>query len=890
MIARMRQSLSMLFLLLLAVTSNAYVYAADRPPTKSIRVVFGYENIGRWEQELTEEIAQVLLEEKRVIFHTEYVRLDVEDTSSYALYSTLEQARPNDADAIIAVRLQASSFLNQWRDRFFPGIPIVYLAPGSGMVKSDLGSEIDAIVPSAIEAAARDTLELLPKLLPDLEHVYILSGAGAADASYLNRIQSVIQEVDLPQTIHYLVGLTPSEMSTELNLAPKNTAAIFGLYGKDRTGRLFRTDDVVELVGGQTDKPLFGISTGILDRGVVGGSMTSPGLYGRKAAELTLALLFDDTSTNNRKIPTSYHFNAVQLERFGIDSDLLPEGSVVINAKPGLLQLYWLQFFLGGLVFIIQLLFIVALWRSLRRRNKAETEREHSIAAMQEAQRIAHVGSWQLDLASNHVAWTQELYYMQGLDPGLPPPDYMEFSTLFTAESWARLNASIARATESGNPYELELENVKPDGTHGWMLAKGEVVRDVSGSIVGLRGTATDTTERHAINEQLRRSQRMEAVGQLTGGIAHDFNNILAIIMGNLEFVKQAVSANEEVLSDVNRALEGVARGTTLIDKLLGFSRVHTNETSPTSVNQLIENMDDMLVKSLMVSVKIDTQLDAKLWSVNVNAGDLEGAILNLALNARDAMPDGGRLTIKTANKVLDSDFVRRQPEARIGDYAMLSLSDTGIGMMPDVREKVLEPFFTTKVNGKGTGLGLSMVYGFVKRSGGFITIYSKPGAGTSINLFLPREYKAEYVEATTIDNVEPPRGDEKLLVVDDEEELTKLATNNLERLGYKVLTACDGQSALALMKDNPNIDLLFSDVIMPGELDGYLLSIAAKKTNTALKILLTSGFTKRNEDDASADSPMFEQLTRNLLRKPYSQAELAIAIRKTLDERSAAG
>jgi CheY-like chemotaxis protein len=353
-----------------------------------------------------------------------------------------------------------------------------------------------------------------------------------------------------------------------------------------------------------------------------------------------------------------------------------------------------------------------------------------------------------------------------------------------------------------------------------------------------------------------------------------------------LEFVKQAVSADEEVLSDVNRALDGVARGTALIDKLLGFSRVQSNETSPTSVNQLIENMDDMLVKSLMVSIKIETQLDAKLWSVNVDAGDLEGAILNLALNARDAMPYGGRLTIETANKVLDADFVRKQPEARIGDYAMLSLSDTGIGMMPEVREKVLEPFFTTKIDGKGTGLGLSMVYGFVKRSGGFITIYSEPRVGTSVNIFLPRGYKAEHVETTTIDNVELPRGDETVLVVDDEEELTKLATTNLESLGYKVLKACDGKSALALIKDNPNIDLLFSDVIMPGELDGYLLGIAAKKTNAALKILLTSGFTKRNDDEVSADSPMFEQLTRNLLRKPYSQAELAKAIRKTLDER----
>jgi CheY-like chemotaxis protein len=214
----------------------------------------------------------------------------------------------------------------------------------------------------------------------------------------------------------------------------------------------------------------------------------------------------------------------------------------------------------------------------------------------------------------------------------------------------------------------------------------------------------------------------------------------------------------------------------------------------------------------------------------------------------------------------------------------MLSVRDTGIGMMPEVKEKVLEPFFTTKAEGKGTGLGLSMVYGFVKRSGGFITIYSEPNAGTSINIFLPCGRKAEQVEITTNDEEELPRGDETVLVVDDEEELTKLAVANLERLGYKVLAVFDGESALALIKDKPDIDLLFSDVIMPGELDGYLLGIAAKKTRPALKILLTSGFTKRREDDTSPDSSMLEELTHDLLRKPYSQLELAKAVRNALD------
>lgn len=879
----MRQPIYFLFLLILAATSGFGVFAAENPSPKKIRIILGYENIGLWEQEFTEAIAQVVLDDTRVVFHTEYMALDVEDPTSYALFSTLEQIRPAEADAIIAVRPEASTFVNQWRDTFFSGTPVVYVAPDDNVVVGDLAPGTEAIVPSGFEASARDTLELLPKVLPDLEHIYILSGDSAADASYLMRIKNVIQEADIKPAIHYLVGLTPREVSAELNVAPENTAAVFGLYTKDRTGGVLRTGDVVSFVRGQTDIPLFGLFVSTLYSGITGVSLTSPALYGKQAAELTLALLFDDPPPTNLEIPTSYSFNAKRLDRFGIDHRLLPEGSEVIDTNPDVLQRYWWQFTLGGIVFVIQLFFIVALVQSLRRRNRAETEREDSHATMQEAQRIAHVGSWHYDPGSSSATWTPELYYMQGLDPKFPPPAFTEYATSFTSESWERLSSGLSELSESGKPYELELEMVKPDGKHGWMLAKGEAMRDVSGAIVGLRGTAIDTTERHAVDEQLRRAQKMEALGQLTGGIAHDLNNILSIILGNLELVQHRVSGDKKTLNNVNRALGGVTRGSGLIDKLLGFSRVHTRETSMTSVNQLIEDMDDMLVKSLTVSIEVEMQLDAKLWSVNVDAGDLEDAIVNLALNARDAMPDGGRLIIETVKKVLDADFVRRQPDARIGEYVMLSLRDTGIGMMPEVREKVLEPFFTTKVDGKGTGLGLSMVYGFVKRSGGFITIYSEPGAGTSINIFLPRGYKVEQVEAATIDK-KLPRGDETVLVVDDEEELTKLAVANLEHFGYKVLTAYDGKSALALLKDILNIDLLFSDVIMPGELDGYLLGITAQKSHPALKVLLTSGFTKREEDDFGPDSLMFNELTRNLLRKPYSQAELVVAIRKALD------
>ena len=295
--------------------------------------------------------------------------------------------------------------------------------------------------------------------------------------------------------------------------------------------------------------------------------------------------------------------------------------------------------------------------------------------------------------------------------------------------------------------------------------------------------------------------------------------------------------------------------------------------------------MRDLLVKSLTVAITIETRLASDLWPVNVDTGDLEDVILNLALNARDAMPDGGNLIIETTNKAVDANFVRRNPEAKIGEYVMLSISDTGMGMTPEIRERVLEPFFTTKTGGKGTGLGLSMVYGFVKRSDGFITIYSEPGEGTSIRIFLPRGQESEQIETTIVGKEELPRGSETVLVVDDEKNLVEMTVANLKGLGYKTLAALDGKSALKIIKDNPDIDLLFSDVIMPGELDGYQLAIAAKKTRPALKTLLTSGFTRKKEDFSSSDDSRFAELASKLLSKPYNQSELAKAVRNALDE-----
>lgn len=411
-----------------------------------------------------------------------------------------------------------------------------------------------------------------------------------------------------------------------------------------------------------------------------------------------------------------------------------------------------------------------------------------------------------------------------------------------------------------------------------------ELVREQRLSDGGMISLSTDITEHKRLEEQLRRAQKMEAVGHLVGGIAHDFNNILGIVMGNLEILQRTVSGNDVALDRARKALKGAERGVSLTRKLLGFSSKEAHGAKPSSLNEFIKNMEELLVKSLTVAIKVKNRLDDDLWTVNVDQGELEDTILNLALNARDAMPDGGVLTIETANKTFDGGCVMGHPQGKVGEYVMLSISDTGRGMTSEERERIFEPFFTTKEEGQGTGLGLSMVYGFVQRSMGDIEILTAPGEGTTFRIYLSRANEEGITEDQNASQIRLLTGSEVILVVDDEEVLVDIATLHLKELGYRTLKAHNGEQALKILKDNKDIDLLFSDVIMPGELDGYQLAIAAQKARPSLKVLLASGFAKKKEDHLSPDGLRYIELARDLLKKPYSHTELASAVRIILD------
>jgi signal transduction histidine kinase/ActR/RegA family two-component response regulator len=425
-----------------------------------------------------------------------------------------------------------------------------------------------------------------------------------------------------------------------------------------------------------------------------------------------------------------------------------------------------------------------------------------------------------------------------------------------------------------------------PDGEKVHISISGKPIFDGQGRFLGYRGAGRDITEYTIMAAQLAHSQKMEAVGQLTGGIAHDFNNILAIVMGNLQLLQRKASDDPDLMKYARQALEGTERGADITKKLLSFSHQAPGATEQAVANDLIAGMEDLIAKSLTAAVEVETDLADDLWPVEINPGDFQDAVLNLCLNARDAMPGGGKLVVATANQVLDGKFVRLHPTARTGEFVVISVRDTGMGITDEVKEKLFEPFFTTKAFGKGSGLGLSMVHGFVERSGGHIQVYSEVGSGATFRIFLPRTNEAaKETESGSDHPASLPGGKETILIVDDEELLLDLAATFLEDLGYKTRTASDGGQALEVLKQDPGIDLLFCDVIMPGDLDGYGLALEARKLRPPPKVLLTSGFTRTPEAHADGDDRYLSNLASDLLSKPYNDGELALAVRRALDD-----
>jgi PAS domain S-box-containing protein len=527
------------------------------------------------------------------------------------------------------------------------------------------------------------------------------------------------------------------------------------------------------------------------------------------------------------------------------------------------------------------------------------TERQDAQARLIESERryrrlveaVVDYAIFQLDVHGIIATWNVGAERIKGYGP--EEIIGRHFSTFYTEEDRAAgvpLSA-LNTATREGR-YEAEGWRVRKDGSRFWASVVIDAIYDDSRALVGFAKVTRDITERHEAQQQLRETQerlmaaqKMEAVGQLSGGVAHDFNNLLMIIMGNIETAQRYVKQHPELPNlqrALGNALRGAQRAAALTSRLLAFSRRQALDPKPLDVNRFISNAVDFLQRTLGETIQIEAVGNAGLWRVEVDVNHLESALVNLAINARDAMPGGGKLTIEAANVFADDDYVRLNPEVNQGQYVVVCVSDTGTGMPKDVLARAFEPFFTTKEVGQGTGLGLSQVYGFVKQSGGHVKIYSEPGHGTTIKMYFPRLFSdADREEFQSEEFAAESDSGEVILVVEDDNEVRAYLTDVLRDLKYRVIGASNAQAAQeVLIDDSRRIDLMLTDVVMPG-INGRGLARRAQAIRPGLKVLFMTGYSR----NAMLHQGRLENGVK-LIEKPISQAQLGARIREILDQR----
>ncbi len=883
--------LTVAFFLGFALLFNTIPSVADTESVRTAKVLYinAYHRGYSWSDDIENSLMQELQafpgEVELSIEHLDNRRFSLKGRTEL-LVTQLEVKYADYAfDLIITSDNAAFDFAVAHRERLFPEVPMVFC--GFNNLRPAVLDGMTNITGVNEEVDYSGTIDLALSVHPDVRTLAFI--VSTADASNM-RIYEITRQSVLPRyqeryEVVLLKDLPITEIQHRLNQLPENSLLMIMGETSDRgEGRALSPVESARMISSISPFPTYGFWSFHIGTGVLGGSMVTGSEQGRAAAKMALRIL-NGTPTNDiplmLKSPTRFMFDHRVMERFGIKSSSLPEESIIVNIPFSFYEEYKTRVWTTTLVVLVLVIIIIMLNLNIAKRKQVEKAVKVSERRLSESQRIAHIGNWELNLITNELFWSEEIYRLFGLKPQQFDASYEAFLDNIHPDDRDLVSKAYTDSLKNKTPYQIVHRLLLKDKTVKYVNEMCKTYYDESGEPIRSVGTVQDITEQKNLEEQFRQSQKMEAIGKLSGGVAHDFNNLLTSITGNAELLSMKLEKDSPLKEFVVEITKASDRAASLTRQLLAFSRKQVLEPKVMSLNAVVLDMEKMLRRLIGEDIDLKTTLSDELGNVKADPGQVEQVILNLCVNARDAMPQGGKITIETANVDLDKSYARTHRTVIPGPYVMMVISDDGAGMDKETQSRIFDPFFTTKEQGKGTGLGLSTVYGIVKQSEGNIWVYSEPDQGTTFEVYLPRVEKPVEKSAKTKEPVKSLTGTETILLVEDDEMVRKVAHEGIKGYGYKVLVANCGKEALKICEENKGpIHLMLTDVVMP-EMSGPKLAEHLQDLRPEIKVLYMSGYT----DAAIVHHGVLDK-GMNFIQKPFTPETLAVKVRGVLDEK----
>ncbi len=841
---------------------------------KRILVLNAYHEGYHWSDRIMAGIKTVLSAEEDVELFVDY--MDTKRCSDAQYFEKLRDIyahkyRLLSFDTIISCDDHALDFLLTYRDELFPDVPVAFCGINDYHPERIAGHRLFTGVYETYDIAG--TVELMLRIHPEATEIVAITDATLSGGYFLNRLRRAEPQFAGKATFKYLTNPSMVALKDTLENLPPSALVLWAVYLRTPEGVSISCEESVRFVTDNSVRPVYCVWD-VVGQGVVGGKVTSPDYQGEAVARRALALLrgerIEDMTVGGSPMVHLFDFEA--LRRFGIPLKSLPSGSLIMNRPYSVYAEYkdtvWL---VAGFVLLL-LVIIIALIYDIQKRRQAEralrtSEERYRIMSQRTGQMI-----YDYDIGSGAVAWAGAIADITGFTPTeFSHIDVDQWAELIHEEDRPEALALLDSAMAAGTNYKAEYRVQRKNGGFATVEDSGTFLKDAAGNAYRMLGSMKDISERRRIEEQLRHSEKMGALGQLAGGIAHDFNNQLAGVVGYADLLLGELQ-DEELRGYAEAIKTSARRSADLTAQLLAFGRRGKYLASPLNIHDVINDVASMLKRSIDKRINLILSLKADSSVVLGDPTQLQNAILNIALNARDAMPNGGDIVFVTQTVELDSAFCSSQRyEVDPGTYIELSISDTGCGMDQETQQHIFEPFFTTKAVGKGTGMGLASVYGTVTNHHGTISVHSKPGQGTVVTVYLPQSAGVTHHEGADSPCKVPVKGDARILLVDDEAVVRRSTNRMLQSLGYTVIEAADGRRAVDIYRESwKEIDVVILDMIMP-EMNGKETYAALSKINPDVCVILSSGYSIDGEAQEVLDKG-----AKTFIGKPYGKAELS--------------